>query len=189
MSEKIITHFDIDCVKRLLHFIGDDPQREGLKDTPVRFLKAWRNHWGVGYDETKKPNLKTFSDGCVPDQMIVVEDIYVFSHCEHHIAPFYGRATVAYIPDKCIIGLSKVNRLVKWICSRLQVQERITKEIAEELDVALNPKGVAVSLECVHTCVCSRGVEDTQSKTRTTHLLGVFRNNLDAKKEFLSYLR
>lgn len=178
-----------DLVRSLIEFIGDDPNREGLRETPRRFLKAWKEYWGVGYIEAKKPDLKVFKDGFIPDQMIIVKDITIFSHCEHHIAPFFGKAHIAYIPSDCIVGLSKINRLAQWISRRLQVQERITSEIADEIEKSLKPKGVAVILNCSHTCVCSRGVEDTNSTTITTDLRGVFKTNPEAKNEFLFELR
>lgn len=178
-----------DLVKELIKFIGDNPEREGLQETPRRFLKAWKEYWGVGYYESRKPNLKVFKDGFIPDQMIVIKDVTIFSHCEHHIAPFFGKAHIAYIPGEAIVGLSKINRLAQWISRKLQVQERITAQIADELEATLKPKGVAVLLNCNHTCVCSRGVEDTNSTTITTDLRGVFKTNSEAKKEFFDSIK
>lgn len=177
------------AVKTILRFIGEDPTREGLIETPKRFLKAWKESWGKGYGSP--PNLKVFEDGADKyDEMIVVRNIKVFSHCEHHIAPFYGVANVAYIPNGGrIVGLSKINRLVEYFARRLQVQERLTTQIAEHLNGELKPVGVAVHIKCKHMCVCSRGIEDNESWTETTKLLGVFRDNSNAaRKEFLSLI-
>ena len=182
----------IEAVKTILSFIGENPLREGLEDTPKRYLKAWKEFWGRGYDESKMPNLKVFEDGGERyDEMIVERDIKVFSHCEHHVAPFYGVANVAYIPSKGrIVGLSKINRLVDFYARRLQVQERLTAQIAEHLFNALDPLGVAVHIKCKHMCVCSRGIEDASSFTETSKLLGVFRDGENnARKEFLSLIR
>ena len=177
-----------EAFRTILAYIGENPQREGLLDTPKRFLKAWKEHWGAGYDISHRPELKVFKDGGKAyNEMIVVRNIKVYSHCEHHIAPFFGSADVAYIPrEGVIVGLSKINRLVNFVSRRLQVQERITTEIAAELTKALNPLGVAVYLKCKHLCVCSRGIEDENSYTTTMKLTGAFLDNANkARDEFL----
>lgn len=182
----------INAVKTILSYIGEDCEREGVADTPKRFLKAWKEFWGKGYDSSKLPDLKVFDDGGENyDEMVVVRDIKVFSHCEHHIAPFFGVANVAYIPKNGrIVGLSKINRLVDYYARRLQVQERLTAQIAEHLNNELDPRGVAVHIKCKHLCVCSRGIEDASSFTETSKLLGVFRDNTNvARREFLSLIK
>lgn len=192
MKRKTSERKAIEAVKTLLSFIGEDPTREGIVETPLRYLKAWKEFWGRGYDKSAAPNLKVFDDGGEAyDEMVVVRDIKVFSHCEHHLAPFYGTANVAYIPSKGrIVGLSKINRLVDFYARRLQVQERLTTQIAEHLAQELEPLGVAVHIKCKHLCVCSRGIEDSSSFTETSKLLGVFRDDKNiARKEFLSLIK
>lgn len=182
----------IDAVKTLLEFIGENPDREGLQDTPTRFLKAWRDYWGRGYSKNPGEILKVFKDGAADyNEMILVKNIKVFSHCEHHLAPFVGVAHVAYIPDPTnpqIVGLSKINRLVDMFARRLQVQERLTTQIANTLYDKILPLGVGVIITAEHFCVKTRGVEDRNSITTTSKLRGVFRNE-EVRKEFLALVR
>lgn len=186
-----ITEKEIEAVKTLLKFIGEDPEREGLKETPKRFLKAWREHWGSGYSKTAKSVMKVFTDGSQDyDEMILVKNIKVFSHCEHHIAPIIGVAHVAYIPaNNKIIGLSKLNRLVDMFARRLQVQERLTTQIANALNDELQPLGVAVSITADHFCVKTRGIQDVNSVTTTSKLLGVFKEKPVVREEFLNLIK
>lgn len=188
---KQITEKEISAVKTLLEFIGENPDREGLRETPKRFLKAWAEHWGSGYGKDPKEVMKVFDDGGENyDEMVLVKDIKVFSHCEHHIAPIVGVAHVAYIPQGGrIIGLSKLNRLVDMFARRLQVQERLTTQIAEALWNELNPLGVAVSITADHFCVKTRGIQDVNSKTTTTKLLGIFKEDVKARNEFLAVVK
>lgn len=171
MSEEI--------VKQLLSELGEDVSREGLKDTPARVLKF--------YKEFLNPapfNFTTF-DSESYDEMIIQKNIPFFSLCEHHLAPFFGTATVAYIPSKRIVGLSKLARTVEWYSRRLQNQERVTSQIAERLQKELKPKGVAVTLQARHFCMEMRGVKTHDVATVTTKLLGIFKENPEAKSEFL----
>lgn len=186
-----ITEKEIEAVKTLLKFIGEDPEREGLKETPKRFLKAWQEHWGSGYGKTAKSVMKVFTDGSQDyDEMILVKNIKVFSHCEHHIAPIIGVAHVAYIPsNNKIIGLSKLNRLVDMFARRLQVQERLTTQIANALNDELQPLGVAVSITADHFCVKTRGIQDVNSVTTTSKLLGVFKEKPFVREEFLNLIK
>ena len=173
----------------LLQYIGEDPQREGLQETPDRWLKAWR-FWTKGYQEDPKDIMKVFEDGGEDyDQMVLVRDIPVYSHCEHHLAPIFGVAHVAYIPNGRICGLSKLNRLVDCFGRRLQVQERLTAQIADALVDTLAPDGVAVRLNCRHMCMESRGVCQQGHSTVTTALRGVFRTDPAAKSEFLDGIK
>lgn len=159
-----------DIVVRLLEVLGEDPTREGLLDTPKRVLKFYREFLSV-----PEFNFTTFdSEGY--DEMIVQKNIPFFSLCEHHMAPFFGTATVAYIPDKKIVGLSKLARTVKLYAGNLQNQERITSQVADRLEKELNPIGVAVILEARHFCMEMRGVKTTNTTTTTSKLTGVFRN-------------
>lgn len=176
-----------DIPRRLLQFIGEDPTRGGLVETPQRFLKAW-GHWTSGYQvDIEKDVLKVFEDGAEEcDEMIIVRGIHVYSHCEHHLAPFFGEADVAYIPNKKILGLSKINRLVDAFARRLQVQERLTNQVASTLMKALDPLGVAVQLRCRHMCMESRGVAQPGSYTITSATRGAFRTNAETRAEFMS---
>lgn len=173
-----------DIVTRLLQYVGEDPEREGLVETPKRVLKAW-DHWTSGYDKEPKDILKVFEDGAGKyDEMVIVRDIPVYSKCEHHLADIFGVAHVAYIPDGRIVGLSKLSRLVDLFARRLQVQERLTVQVADALHEHLKPKGVAVMLRCRHMCMESRGICQQGHCTVTTALRGVLKEH-HAKDEFL----
>ena len=176
-------------VRRLLAYVGENPNREGLLETPDRVIKAW-DFWTKGYDEDPADILKTFSDGAERyDQMVVVRDIDVWSHCEHHLAPFFGVAHVAYIPDSKIVGLSKLARLVDCYARRLQVQERLTSQIADALVEHLMPRGVGVVLQCRHLCMESRGIQSRGAATVTSSLHGDLLAETAARAEFMSLLR
>lgn len=182
------TKKEIDIVRGLLSYIGEDPDREGLLETPERFLKAWEEYTR-GYRERPEDILKSFEDGAQSvDEMVIVRDIPVYSLCEHHLAPFFGRAYVGYVPDKRILGLSKISRLVEIYARRLQVQERLTNQIADALDTHLQPLGVAVVIECRHMCMESRGVRHTGTATVTSALRGSIKSNADTRREFLSLI-
>ena len=171
-------------VKRLLQYIGEDPEREGLLETPARVEKAYKE-WFSGYGHEGAEVLKTFEDGAEKtDEMIVVGPISFYSHCEHHIAPFFGSVHIAYIPDGKIVGLSKFARLVEIYSRRLQVQERLTAQIAESLQEGLCPKGVAVLVKARHLCMESRGAKSIGSTTTTSKLLGAMKTS-EARSEFL----
>ena len=171
---------------RLLQYIGEDPAREGLLETPDRVAKAWK-HWTKGYDESPEEVLKVFEDGAENyDEMVLVRDIPFYSHCEHHLAPFFGTATVAYVPNGKIVGLSKVNRLVDMFARRLQVQERLTSQIADALADHLKPKGVGVVLRARHLCMESRGVCQQGHHTITSALRGVLATKPEARAEFMA---
>ena len=177
-----------DSVVRLLQFIGEDPGRGGLVETPARVLKAWK-HWTSGYEADIKKILKTFEDGAEHyDEMIVVRDIPFYSQCEHHLAPFFGTATFAYVPDKRIVGLSKMSRLVDAFARRLQVQERLTAQVVDAFMAELAPKGAACLIKARHMCMESRGVCQQGSETVTSVLRGVFKDG-PVRNEFLSLAR
>lgn len=178
-----------DIGTRLLQYIGEDPTRGGLLETPKRFVKAW-DFWTSGYRENVADIMKVFEDGGEDyDQMVLVRDIPVYSHCEHHLASIFGVAHVGYIPAGKICGLSKINRVVDLFARRLQVQERLTVQIADALQEHLDPKGVAVQLKCRHMCMESRGVCQQGHSTITTALRGTFRDDLGARTEFLDAVR
>ncbi|MBM4209866.1 MAG: GTP cyclohydrolase I FolE [Gammaproteobacteria bacterium] len=182
------TKKEIEMVRNLLTYIGEDPDREGLLETPARFLKAWEEYTR-GYREKPEEILKSFEDGAQScDEMVIVRDIPVYSLCEHHLAPFFGKAYVGYVPDKRILGLSKISRLVEIYGRRLQVQERLTNQIADALDTHLQPLGVAVVIECRHMCMESRGVRHTGTATVSSALRGSIKTNADTRREFLSLI-
>lgn len=164
--------------------IGEDPTRNGLKDTPSRVVKAWA-HWCGGYNVNIPELLTEFDNEEKYDEMVMVKDIPLYSHCEHHLAPFFGTATVAYIPNGNIVGLSKINRVVDAFARRLQVQERITVQVADAITEHLHAKGVGVMLRCRHLCMESRGVCQQGHHTVTTALRGVMREDPAARAEFL----
>lgn len=178
------------AVKTLLEYMGENPEREGLQETPERFLKAWTNHWGAGYAQEPKDVMKVFTDGAEgTDEMVLVKDIQLYSHCEHHICPIIGVAHVAYIPNGKIIGLSKIARLVEVFARRLQVQERLTTQIAEALMSELQPLGVAVVVEAEHLCMSSRGIEKQGSQTVTSKLMGCFKEEPETRAEFMRLIK
>ena len=173
-------------VRNMLAAIGEDPTREGLRETPARVVKAWGS-WFDGYKQDPAAVLKTFEDGAelCGDEMVIVRNIDLYSHCEHHMAPFFGKAHVAYIPDQRVVGLSKLARVVDIFAHRLQVQERLTNQIANAVNEVLSPKGVGVIVEATHFCMCSRGVNKQGSTTITSALRGAIREKPEARAEFM----
>ena len=176
-----------EITKKLLLEIGENPEREGLLKTPYRVAKSWA-FLTAGYEKDldKLINNAIFHEDC--DDMVLIRDIEFYSLCEHHLLPFFGRAHVAYIPDGKIIGLSKIPRVVDLFSRRLQVQERLTSQIAETLYEVLSPRGVAVVLEGQHMCMQMRGVEKQNSWTTTSSMLGKFRESDRTRTEFLSII-
>lgn len=178
-----------DNITRILQFVGEDVNREGLKETPNRVAKAWA-YWCKGYNEDPKEVLKVFEDGASNyDQMVTVKDIPVYSKCEHHLADIFGTVTISYIPNGKIVGLSKLSRLVDVFARRLQVQERLTSQISEALMEHLNPLGVGVHIKARHMCMESRGICQQGHHTITTSLLGVIRDEPKARSEFMEMLK
>ncbi|MDB5798287.1 MAG: folE [Paucimonas sp.] len=175
--------------RRFILSLGEDPDRPGLSDTPERVARAWV-HWTSGYRQDPDEILKSFEDGAEEyNELIVVRGIPVYSHCEHHLAPFFGTATVGYVPDGRIVGLSKLTRLVDCFAKRLQVQERMTSQIANALMAALQPKAVGVVLRCRHMCMESRGIRTPGEETVTSAMLGELQPNLAMRTEFLALAR
>ena len=173
------------CVA-LLVAAGEDETREGLRETPARFSEAWK-HWTSGYDVAPSEVVKTFADGAERcDEMIVQRDVPFYSHCEHHLAPFFGTVDLAYIPAGRVIGLSKFKRLVDVFALRLQVQERMTVQIAEALADLTGAAGVGVIVRARHLCTESRGVRTAGTFTVTSKLLGALYNDATSRAEFLS---
>lgn len=166
--------------------IGEDVKRGGLLETPKRAVKAWRE-WTSGYGKDPGEILKVFDDGAEGcDEMVVVHGIPVYSHCEHHLAPIFGEATIAYIPNGKIVGLSKLPRLVDIFARRLQVQERLTNQVADAIMQHLEPKGCGVVVKARHMCMESRGINRPGTSTTTSALRGVFKDDPSARAEFLS---
>lgn len=177
-----------DHIKKVLEDIGEDPKREGLVKTPDRYAKALQ-FLTKGYQTDPKEVLNKAIFNEQYDEMVVVKDIEMYSLCEHHLLPFIGKVHVAYIPNGKIVGLSKVARLVEVFARRLQVQERLTTEIAETINALLKPRGVGVVVEAKHLCMMMRGVEKQASTMVTSAMLGDFRNDPATRKEFLDLIR
>jgi len=169
--------------------IGEDVSREGLLETPKRVVKAWK-HWTSGYHVDIAGLLKTFEDGAKGyDEMVVRKNIRIYSHCEHHLAPIIGECTIAYIPNGRVVGLSKLDRLADAFARRLQVQERLTVEIADALMEHLGPRGVGVHINARHMCIESRGVAQHSSDTLTSALRGVFKDQPETRAEFMALVK
>ncbi len=177
-----------ELVRELLSRLGEDPDREGLQHTPQRVQRALE-HLTKGYNEDPDRLLKSALFTVDYDEMVIVKDIEMFSLCEHHLLPFYGKVHVAYIPRGKVIGLSKLPRLVDIFSRRLQVQERLTTQIAETLQRVIEPQGVGVVVEARHLCMMMRGVEKQHSAAVTSSMLGVFREEQETRQEFLSLIR
>ena len=176
------------AIRNILLHVGEDPEREGLKKTPDRVVKALE-FLTRGYQDSLHSILNgaVFSDA--NDGMVVVRDVEIFSMCEHHMLPFFGRAHVGYIPNKKIIGLSKIPRIVDMFARRLQVQERLTVQVQKALNEILEPQGVGVVIKCKHMCMMMRGVEKQNSEVFTSSMSGVFRENRSTRTEFLDLIR
>lgn len=173
---------------QLLTELGENPKRRGLEDTPARVAEALK-FFTKGYHENVEDVLNGALFPIEYDEMVIVRDIDVYSLCEHHLLPFFGKCHVGYIPDKHVVGLSKMPRIVEVFSRRLQVQERLTVQIAETLKEALNPLGVGVVIEARHLCMMMRGVEKQNTLAVTSHMLGVFRKQQQTRNEFLKLIR
>jgi GTP cyclohydrolase IA len=175
-----------DAFRTILKWIGEDPNRDGLKETPDRLRRAYREYF-CGYDEDPDDVLrKTFTEVDGYDEMIVLRGVTFESHCEHHIAPIIGRVWVGYIPDRRVVGISKLARVVEIFSKRLQIQERLTAQIANAVEDALKPRGVAVVVKAAHHCMIDRGVRKRGADLVTSRMLGVFRDQPATRQEFLS---
>ncbi len=174
----------MDHVRAILRFIGEDPAREGLVDTPKRVVKAMAEHfWGYGADPME-PLARTFSEVEGYDELVLLSNIQVHSHCEHHMVPFVGVAHVGYIPNGRVVGLSKLARVVDIFSKRLQVQEKLTAQVAGAIQEALRPTAVGVVIQARHFCMCYRGVQQPNAITTTSKLSGAFLSNAAARAEF-----
>ena len=177
-----------ELIRRLIVLLGEDPTREGLRRTPERFEKALR-FLTSGYRQDADAILNGATFTVCYDEMVVVKDIELYSLCEHHLLPFFGRCHVAYIPKKKVLGLSKIARLVNMYARRLQIQERLTNQIARAIEDKLSPEGVGVIIEARHLCMVMRGVEKQQSSAVTSAMLGAFRDNKQTRDEFLALVK
>lgn len=177
-----------DLVRRMIVLLGEDPNREGLRKTPERFEKALK-YLTSGYHLNVENVLNGATFSVHYDEMVVVKDIEFFSLCEHHLLPFFGKAHVAYLPSKKVLGLSKIARLVNMFARRLQIQERMTSQIAQAIEERLSPEGVGVIIEARHLCMQMRGVEKQHGQAVTSAMLGSFRHNKQTRDEFLSLVR
>ncbi len=177
-----------DLVRKMIALVGEDPNREGLRKTPERFEKAFK-FLTSGYHQNLDTVLNGATFSVAYDEMVVVKDIEFFSLCEHHLLPFFGKAHVAYLPNKRVLGLSKIARLVNMFARRLQIQERMTSQIANAIEEKISPEGVGVIIEARHLCMQMRGVEKQHGQAVTSAMLGSFRHNKQTRDEFLSLVR
>ncbi len=176
----------LEAVKTLLRWAGDDPNREGLLATPDRVVRSYDEFFG-GYDVDPDEVLqRTFEEVEGYDEIVLLRDISFVSHCEHHMAPIIGKAHVAYMPDNRVVGISKLARIVEAYARRLQIQEKMTAQIANSINDVLKPKGVAVVIEAAHQCMTTRGVNKTGVTMVTSRMLGLFRSNASTRREFLA---
>ena len=177
-----------EAVRTIIKWIGENPDREGLKSTPQRVIKAYKEYF-QGYDEDPSYYLrKTFTDVEGYDDMVIEKNINIRSHCEHHMAPITGVAHVAYIPSKKVVGLSKLARVVDAFSKRLQTQERLTMQIAKTIMDVLQPRGVAVTIDASHQCMTDRGVKKENATTVTNYFLGAFKEDLSFQNRYLRYI-
>ena len=177
-----------DLVRKMIVQLGEDPNREGLRKTPERFAQALK-FLTSGYEQNVDQLLNGATFSVAYDEMVIVKDIEFFSLCEHHMLPFFGKVHIAYLPNKRVIGLSKLARLVNMFSRRLQIQERLTSQVAQALEDKIEPQGVGVIVEARHLCMQMRGVEKQHSKAVTSAMLGAFRHNKQTRDEFLALVR
>ena len=177
-----------EAFKTILTWIGENPEREGLLETPKRVVKAFKEYFKGYHQDASSDLLKTFGDVDGYDDMVVEKNITLESHCEHHMAPIIGVAHVAYIPNKKVVGLSKLARTVEIFSKRLQTQERLTMQIAKTLMTALDAKGVAVTIDAAHQCMTMRGIKKEKATTITNYFLGNFKEDLSFQNRYLRYI-
>lgn len=176
------------AVRTLLRWAGDDPAREGLRDTPARVARAYEEFF-VGYETDPVELLaRSFAETDGYDEMVVLRDIRFESHCEHHLAPIIGRAHIAYLPDRRVVGISKLARVLEAFSKRMQIQERLTAQVANSIQEVLKPKGVAVVLDATHQCMTTRGVHRPGVTMVTSHMLGAFRDDHSTRREFMAII-
>jgi len=187
-NQKISDEKAEEAIKTIIEWVGEDPEREGLKSTPRRVIKAYKEYF-QGYKQDPAEYLsKTFTEVEGYDDMVIEKNISIRSHCEHHIAPIIGVAHVAYIPSKKVVGLSKLARVVEAFSKRLQTQERLTMQIAKTIMNVLQPRGVAVTIDASHQCMTNRGIKKENTTTITNYFLGAFKDDLSFQNRYLRYI-
>ena len=187
-NQKISDEKAEEAIKTIIEWVGEDPEREGLKSTPRRVIKAYKEYF-QGYKQDPAEYLtKTFTEVEGYDDMVIEKNISIRSHCEHHIAPIIGVAHVAYIPSKKVVGLSKLARVVEAFSKRLQTQERLTMQIAKTIMDVLQPRGVAVTIDASHQCMTNRGIKKENATTITNYFLGAFKDDLSFQNRYLRYI-
>ena len=187
-NKKISDQKAEEAIRTIIQWIGEDPEREGLKSTPKRVIRAFKEYF-QGYKEDPANYLKkTFTEVEGYDDMVIEKNISIRSHCEHHMAPIIGVAHVAYIPSKKVVGLSKLARVVEAFSKRLQTQERLTMQIAKIIMHVLQPRGVAVTIDAAHSCMTSRGIKKEKTTTVTNYFLGAFKEDLSFQNRYLRYI-
>ena len=187
-NQKISDQKAEEAIRTIIQWIGEDPEREGLKSTPKRVIRAFKEYF-QGYKEDPASYLKkTFTEVEGYDDMVIEKNISIRSHCEHHMAPIIGVAHVAYIPSKKVVGLSKLARVVEAFSKRLQTQERLTMQIAKTIMCVLQPRGVAVTIDAAHQCMTNRGVKKEKTTTVTNYFLGAFKEDLSFQNRYLRYI-
>ena len=177
-----------EAIKTIIQWIGEDPEREGLKSTPKRVIRAFKEYFKGYKEEAAKHLEKIFTEVEGYDDMVIEKNITIRSHCEHHMAPIIGVAHVAYIPSKKVVGLSKLARVVEAFSKRLQTQERLTMQIAKTIMQVLQPRGVAVTIDAAHHCMTNRGVKKERTTTVTNYFLGAFKDDLSFQNRYLRYI-
>jgi len=187
-NQKISDQKAEEAIRTIIQWIGEDPEREGLKSTPKRVIRAFKEYF-QGYKEDPASYLKkTFTEVEGYDDMVIEKNISIRSHCEHHMAPIIGVAHVAYLPSRKVVGLSKLARVVEAFSKRLQTQERLTMQIAKTIMHVLQPRGVAVTIDAMHQCMTSRGIKKEKTTTVTNYFLGAFKEDLSFQNRYLRYI-
>jgi len=187
-NQKVSDEKAEEAIKTIIKWIGENPDREGLKSTPARVVKAYKEYFQGYKEDPSKYLTKTFTEVEGYDDMVIEKDISIRSHCEHHMAPIIGVAHVAYIPAKKVVGLSKLARVVEAFSKRLQTQERLTMQIAKTIMEVLQPRGVAVTINAEHQCMTNRGIKKEKTTTVTNYFLGAFKEDLSFQNRYLRYI-
>ena len=187
-SQKISDQKAEEAIQTLIQWIGENPKREGLKSTPQRVIKAYKEYFQGYQEDPAKYLTKTFTEVEGYDDMVIEKNISIRSHCEHHMAPIIGVVHLAYIPSKKVVGLSKLARVVEAFAKRLQTQERLTMQIAKTIMNVLQPRGVAVTIDAIHHCMTNRGVKKEKATTITNYFLGAFKEDLSFQNRYLRYI-
>ena len=187
-NQKISDQKAEEAIRTIIQWIGEDPEREGLKSTPKRVIRAFKEYFQGYKDDPANYLKKTFTEVEGYDDMVIEKNISIRSHCEHHMAPIIGVAHVAYIPSKKVVGLSKLARVVEAFSKRLQTQERLTMQIAKTIMHILQPRGVAVTIDAAHQCMTNRGIKKEKTTTVTNYFLGAFKEDLSFQNRYLRYI-